>query len=76
MVSGFLSCFELKSALAELRSAAGGLEAVFSFFDLIRLYHKLIRLSIVTGAESELSAKRFNVFIIKDLSDSVPDSLP
>ena len=29
MVSGFLSCFELKSALAELRSATGCLEAVF-----------------------------------------------
>ena len=28
MVSGFLSCFELKSALAELRSAACSLEAV------------------------------------------------
>ena len=29
MVSGFLSCFELKSALAELRRATGSLEAVF-----------------------------------------------
>ena len=28
MVSGFLSCFELKSALAELGSATGSLEAV------------------------------------------------
>ena len=28
MVSGFLSCFELKSALAELRSTTGSLEAV------------------------------------------------
>ena len=39
MVSGFLSCFELKSALAELRSAAGSLEAVlnlsFTRFSLI-----------------------------------------
>ena len=32
MVSGFLSCFELKSALAELRSATGGFEAVFLSF--------------------------------------------
>ena len=30
MVSGFLSCFELKSALAELRRATGGFEAVFT----------------------------------------------
>ena len=37
MVSGFLSCFELKSALAELRSAAGGLEAVF-----LTLFHSRI----------------------------------
>ena len=28
MVSGFLSCFELKLALAELRRATGSLEAV------------------------------------------------
>ena len=32
MVSGFLSCFELKSALAELRSATGGFEAVLLAF--------------------------------------------
>ena len=32
MVSGFLSCFELKSALAELRSATGSLEAVLLTF--------------------------------------------
>ena len=33
MVSGFLSCFELKLSLAELRSATGCLEAVLlSFF--------------------------------------------
>ena len=29
MVSGFLSCFELKLALAELRSATGSLEAYY-----------------------------------------------
>ena len=32
MVSGFLSCFELKSALAELRSATGCLEAFWDTF--------------------------------------------
>ena len=42
MVSGFLSCFELKSALAELRSATGSLETV-----LLTLFH-----SRVTSQES------------------------
>lgn len=31
MVSGFLSCFELKLALAELRSTTGGFEAVLAY---------------------------------------------
>src|SRR5699024_577878 len=37
MVSGFLSCFELKSALAELRSTTGGFEAV-----LLSLLHSRV----------------------------------
>lgn len=37
MVSGFLSCFELKLALAELRRATGSLEAVF-----LTLFHSRI----------------------------------
>lgn len=37
MVSGFLSCFELKLALAELRRATGSLEAV-----LLSLFHSRI----------------------------------
>ena len=44
MVSGFLSCFELKSALAELRSTTGGFEAVF--FTLLH--------ARVTGKETSL----------------------
>lgn len=31
MVSGFLSCFELKSALAELGGATSSLEAVLAY---------------------------------------------
>ena len=41
MVSGFLSCFELKSALAELWRATGGLEAVFDELS-INLYEHVI----------------------------------
>ena len=37
MVSGFLSCFELKLALAELRRATGSLEAV-----LLTLFHSRV----------------------------------
>ena len=37
MVSGFLSCFELKLSLAELRSATSGLEAV-----LLTLFHSWV----------------------------------
>ena len=37
MVSGFLSCFELKLALAELRRATGSLEAV-----LLSLFHSRV----------------------------------
>ena len=44
MVSGFLSCFETVLALAELRRATGGLEAVF-----LSLLH-----SRISGQESGL----------------------
>ena len=48
MVSGFLSCFELKSALAELRSTTGGFEAV-----LLTLLHTRI-----AGQEASLLQHR------------------
>lgn len=65
MVSGFLSCFELKSALAELRSTTGGFEAVFLSFLHTR----------VSGKESSLlqNGSEIAVYLKQSSGNTVSD---
>ena len=51
MVSGFLSCFELKLSLAELRSATGCLETVF-----LALFHSRVAGQEAGGLEGGAEA--------------------
>ena len=57
MVSGFLSCFELKSALAELRRATGGFEAVLIGYSTVEqkyISRFNIRMSLAQGAHMDV----------------------
>ena len=66
MVSGFLSCFELKSALAELRRATSGFEAV-----LLALLH-----SGVAGQQTGLLQNGTHLIAVlqQGAGDAVTDS--
>ena len=76
MVSGFLSCFELKSALAELRSAAGSLEAVLFVVCRLKPLKTLAFFASASKITSIVTSKMGILFEPKEFCDQFVTAIP